>query len=89
MQCCYKRIRIQGFSVSFGSPGPRSLSPLFTSSPKKDYEKQSIQNMKPKPKDFWQYVNSKVKTRPKLTELLRSDGTAASSDTEMATMLND
>ena len=25
MQCCYKRIRILGFSVSFGFPGPRSL----------------------------------------------------------------
>ena len=35
-----------------------------------------------------QYVNSKVKTRPNITELLHSDGTAASSDTEMATMLN-
>ena len=30
MQCCYKRIRILRFSVSFGSPGPQSLGPLFT-----------------------------------------------------------
>ena len=29
MQCCYKRIRILGFSVSFGSPGLRSSGPLF------------------------------------------------------------
>ena len=56
---------------------------------KKNYEKQLIQNIKPKPKAFWQYVNSKVKIRPTITELRRSDGTAASSDTEMATMFND
>ena len=56
---------------------------------KKHYEKQLIQNIKSKPKAFWQYVNSKIKTRPSITELLRSDGTAASSDAEMATMLND
>ena len=29
MQCCYKRVRILEFSVSVGSPGPRSLGPLF------------------------------------------------------------
>ena len=51
--------------------------------------KQLIQNIKSKPKVFWQYVNSKVETRPNITELFRSDGTAANSDTEMATMLND
>ena len=39
-----------------------------------------------KPKAFWQYVNSKVKTRPSITELLHSNGTAASSDAEMATI---
>ena len=36
-----------------------------------------------------QYVTSKVKTCPNITELLHSDGTAASSDNEMATILND
>ena len=55
---------------------------------KKNYKKQLIQNINSKPKAFWRYVNSKVKTRPSITELLHSDGTAASSDTEMATMLN-
>ena len=42
-----------------------------------------------KRKAFQQNINSKVKTRPSITELLFSDGTAASSDAEMATMLND
>ena len=54
-----------------------------------NYEKQLIQSIKSKPKAFWQYLNSKVKTSPNITKLLHSDGTAASSDTEMATMLND
>ena len=56
---------------------------------KKNYESQLIQNIKSKPKAFWQYVNSRVKTRPGITELLRSDGSIASSDVEMATMFND
>ena len=55
---------------------------------KKIYKKQLIQNINSKPKAFWQYVNSKVKTCPSITDLLHSDGTAESSDTEMATMLN-
>ena len=53
---------------------------------KKNYESQ---NIKSKPKAFWQYVNSRVKTRPGITELLRSDGSTASSDAEMATMFNE
>ena len=45
--------------------------------------------MKSKPKAFWQYVTSKVKTCPSIKELLCSDGTATSPDAELATMLND
>ena len=56
---------------------------------KRTYEEQLIQKIKSKPKAFWQYVNSKVKTRPNITELLCSDGTAEGSDAEMATMFND
>jgi len=55
---------------------------------KKDYEKQLVQNVKSKPKAFWQYVNSKVKIHPKITELLHSDSTVTSSDSEMATLFN-
>ena len=54
----------------------------LTRNQKKNYEKQLIQKMKSKPKAFWQYINSKVKTRPNITKLLHSDDTAASSDTE-------
>ena len=46
------------------------------------------QNIKSKSNAFWQYANSKVITRPNITELLRSDGTIASSDMEMVTMFN-
>ena len=55
---------------------------------KKDYEKQFVQNVKSKPKAFWQYVNSKVKTRPSITELICSDDTVTCSDFEMATLFN-
>ena len=54
-----------------------------------NYKKQLIQNTKSKPKAFWQYINSKPKTCPNITELFRSDSTAASSDTDMANILND
>ena len=37
---------------------------------------------------FWQYVNSKVKICPIITELLYSDGTVTCSDLEMATLIN-
>ena len=56
---------------------------------KKNYESQLIQNIKSKPKAFWQYVNSRVKTRPGITELPCFDGSTASSDAEMATMFNE
>ena len=53
---------------------------------KKNYESQLIQNIKSK---LFDNVNSRVKTRPGITELLRSDGSTASSDAEMATMFNE
>ena len=56
---------------------------------KRNYKRQLIQNIKSKPKAFWQYINSKVKTCPSITELLLSDGTTSSSDTEMANLFND
>ena len=56
---------------------------------KRNYERQLVQNIKSKPKAFWQCINSKVKTRPSITELLRSDGTTSSSDAEMANLFND
>jgi len=52
-----------------------------------DYEKQLVRNVKSKPKAFWQYVNSKVKICPNITELLYSDGTVISFDSEMATLI--
>jgi len=47
-----------------------------------------VQNVKSKPKAFWQYANSKVKICPCITELLHSDGTVTSFDSEMATLFN-
>ena len=52
---------------------------------RKDYEKNLAQGVRSRPKAFWQYVNSRTKVRPSVTELVSSDGSAIHSDTEMAT----
>ena len=50
---------------------------------KKNYESQLTHNIK-----LFGSMLIQVKTHPSITELLRSDDTAASSDTETATMFN-
>ena len=56
---------------------------------RKDYEKNLAQGVRSRPKAFWQYVNSRTKVRPGVTELVSSDGSAIHSDTEMATHFNE
>ena len=56
---------------------------------RKDYEKQLVQGVKSRPKVFWQYVKSKTKICPSITELVSSDGSVTHSDTEMATHFNE
>ena len=47
-----------------------------------------MQNAHSKPKAFWQYINSRLNVRPSISELLAPDGSSVSSDSEMATLLN-
>ena len=55
----------------------------------KDYEKHLVNNVWTKPKPFWQYVNSRIKTRPSIDELCCFDGSTTSSHPEMAKLFND
>ena len=43
---------------------------------------------KSNPKDFWKYVNSRIKTSFKIDTLVRSDGSLALSDLDKANELN-
>lgn len=54
----------------------------------KNYEKEIASNMKNNPKLFWKYVNSKLKTRQPLSDLMKPDGTLTTSDEEKAEILN-
>ena len=55
---------------------------------RKDYEKHLVANINNKPKAFWQYVNSRIKTHPTIDELHCPDNTTTSCDTEMAELFN-
>jgi len=46
-------------------------------------------NIESKPKVFWKYVNSRVKTRPTIEEWCKSDGTTTSLHPEMVNLFND
>ena len=56
---------------------------------KNDYERQLVHSTVSNPKVFWQYVNSKMKTRSVISELLCPDGSLVNSDSQMATLFND
>ena len=56
---------------------------------RKDYKKKLVQGVKSRPKAFWQYINSRTKGYPSVTELVSSDGSVIHSDIEMATLFNE
>jgi len=56
---------------------------------RRNYEKNLAMNIGTKPKAFWKYVNSRVKTRPTIDELRKSDGSSTSSQVEMVNMFNE
>ena len=56
---------------------------------RKNYEQHLVQNVKSKPKAFWQYINSRLKIRPSTSELLSPSGSTVCSDFEMAALFND
>ena len=53
---------------------------------RKDYKKKLVQGVRSRPKAFWQYVNSRTKVRPGITEVVSTDGSAIQSDIDMATL---
>jgi hypothetical protein len=55
----------------------------------KEFEKDLIKKLKKDPKAFWRYANSKLKTRSKIADLLKSDGTLTQTEEEQAQVLND
>ena len=55
---------------------------------KRDFEKQVAKQAKVNPKAFFQYANSKLKTKSGIADLDRGDGTCTESDKEKAEVLN-
>ena len=54
----------------------------------RDYERNLAKNSKTNPKAFFSYVNSKLKTRPTIPDLKKSNGELTSNDHEKAEVLN-
>ena len=52
------------------------------------FEQRMITSIKYKPKLFWKYVNSRLKTRQTIPTLLKPDGDKTINDDEKATTLN-
>ena len=61
----------------------------LTRSLRKDFENDLAKNAKEKPKLFWKYVNSRLKTRPQIPSLKKPDGSYAATDQGKADTLND
>ena len=55
----------------------------------RDYEQHVSANSKTSVKEFWKYVNSKLKRTTGLSNLTKPDGTLTTSDEEICTLLND
>ena len=54
-----------------------------------EYEKNICSKVKDEPKLFWSYVKSKCKTRDKVCDLMKADGTLTNSGKDKAEVLND
>ena len=54
----------------------------------REFEKDIAKNIKSDPKAFWRYTNSKLKSRPKLGDLVDEDGKLTSDDNKKAELLN-
>lgn len=55
----------------------------------RNFEKEISKKAKKDPKAFYKYVNSQLKTRNGISELLKDDGTTATNDLEKAETLNE
>jgi len=54
----------------------------------REFEEDIAENIKFDPKPFWRYTNSKLKSRPKLGDLVDEDGKLTSDDNKKAELLN-
>lgn len=55
---------------------------------KREYERNIAIKVKSEPKLFWKYVKSQTKTKDKISDLMKEDGTLTSSNKEKAEILN-
>jgi hypothetical protein len=58
-------------------------------SAKYDYERMIAKEAKTDTKSFWRYIQSKTKTKSRVSDLYRSDGTLSESEMEKANILNE
>ena len=56
---------------------------------RRDFEQQLAGNIKKNPKAFWQYSNSRLKTKAAIGDLLDQSGTAQTQDSAKADILNE
>ena len=54
-----------------------------------DFESKLAKKVKSKPKDFWRYVKSRLKSTPTIPSLTKPDGSKAFTSKEKAQVLND
>jgi len=54
----------------------------------REFERDVAKNIKTDPKVFWQYTNSKLKSRSKLGDLMDGGGKLTHDDNEKAELLN-
>ena len=54
----------------------------------REFEKDLARNMKTNPKAFWRYCNTKLKTKPRIGDLVNSEGQPTHVDLEKADILN-
>lgn len=66
----------------------RNKATSCTKQGKKNFEKKLASEVKTNPKSFWQYVQSKTKSKTSLGELKRPDGTTVEDDQDKAEVLN-
>ena len=54
----------------------------------REFEIKLAEDVKTHPKSFWKYSNDKLKTRDKVNDLLKEDGSLTKNDNEKAEVLN-
>ena len=72
-----------------GTPGSRTTRVnKLTCNLEREFEIKLAEDVKAHPKSFWKYSNDKLKTRDKVNDLLKEDGSLTKNDNEKAEVLN-